>query len=74
MQSQYAWIVSLQGEHAVFTWANCAKKYIRDTYTADGELHLPPPGHIGVIRYKVNPKAGHRVVWDIIQVEEFLKS
>lgn len=56
----------------VFTWPNTAKKWLRDTYTTDGELHLPPPGRLILTRVKVNPKAGHPPVTDVLNLEEFL--
>ena len=47
---------------AVFTWPNPCRKFIRDTYTADGRLALPPEGRLKLTRHKVNPKAGGRVI------------
>jgi hypothetical protein len=77
VQSQYVWALSRSADSApfaVFSWANVAKKYIRDTYTTDGELHLPPRGHLTLIRYKVNPKASRNAIWDELGIEEFLKA
>jgi hypothetical protein len=76
MNSPYAYVLWTQGdpEPAVFTWPNCVKKYIRDTYTTDGELHLPPDGHLSLFRFKVNPKAGSRVLGATLDVEKFLAS
>lgn len=74
MNSPYAYVLWALGEQAVFTWPNCAKKYIRDTYTLDGELHLPPEGLLILTRFKVNPKAGGHVVSEILNVEKFLAS
>jgi hypothetical protein len=73
--SPYVYSLGVDGQSgppAVFTWPNIARKYIRDTYTVDGELHLPPPGHLRLARYKVNPKAGQRPVADMLDVGEFL--
>ncbi len=72
MNSPYAYVLSILGERRVFTWPNCAKKFIRDTYTVDGELHLPPESHISLIRYKVNPKAGQPDRSENLNVEKFL--
>jgi hypothetical protein len=73
-QSPYAYILEMPGAPvAIFTWPNVAKKYIRDIYTIDGELRLPPPGHLTLTRYRVNPKAGHVAVASPLIVEEFLK-
>ena len=69
------YVYILEGQDAlpaVFTWPNVVKKHIRDTYTVDGELHLPPLGRIALKRYKVNPKAGQRTVVDVIDIGEFL--
>ena len=72
-QSPYAYVLGLPDlPPAVFTWPNAVKKYIRDTYSTDGELHLPPPGRLTLYRYKVNPKAGHRLVTDQLDIEVFL--
>ena len=57
---------------AVFTWPNPCRKFIRDTYTADGRLALPPEGRLKLTRHKVNPKAGGRVIADVIDIGEFL--
>jgi hypothetical protein len=73
-QSPYAYVTDIGGSIAVFTWPNCVKKYIRDFYTVDGELHLPPPGYLKLTRHKVNPKAGGPVVTDYLDVERFLAS
>jgi hypothetical protein len=73
--SPYVYSVSIQGQDgppAVFTWPNIARKYIRDTYTVDGALALPPEGRIRLARYKVNPKAGQRPVAEMLDVGEFL--
>jgi len=74
MNSPYAYVLSTLGEQAVFTWPNCVKKYIRDTYTTDGELHLPPDSHLSLTRFKVNPKAGTRVAKEELDVGAFLAS
>jgi hypothetical protein len=74
-QSQYAWVLEIpNGPTSVFTWAVCAKKYLRDLYTdADGELKLPPPGYLVLKRYRVNPKAGHAVIIEpVSDIERFL--
>lgn len=73
-QSPYAYILTIEGQPpAVFTWPNVAKKFIRDIYsTAEGELTLPPPGYLVLKRYKVNPRAGHAMVIDNLDVEKFL--
>jgi hypothetical protein len=72
VNSPYAYVLWAAGEQAVFTWPNCAKKYLRDTYTVDGELHLPPNGLLILTRFKVNPKAGSKVVSEELDVEKFL--
>jgi hypothetical protein len=75
VNSQYAYIVTVLGEIAgVFTWPNCVKKYLRDVYTIDGELHLPPEGHITLTRHKVNPKAAGTPVKERIHIERFLET
>ena len=68
----YELTISGTGEPAVFTWPNVCRKYIRDLYTVNGELHLPPPGRMVLARRKVNPKAGGPRVVDYLSVEEFL--
>lgn len=57
---------------AVFSWPNVIKKYIRDTYTFNGELHLPPTDQLNVYRAKLNPKAPNYTVWERINVQEFM--
>ncbi len=74
MNSPYAYVLWALGEQAVFTWPNCAKKYIRDTYTADGELRLPPADLIILTRFRVNPKAGQGPSSVQLDVEKFLAS
>ena len=74
MQPVYAYVVDLSGSVAVFTWPNVAKKYLRDIYTTDGELHLPPPGYVKLTRHKVNPRAGGAVVTDFLNIEAFLSA
>ena len=56
----------------VFTWPNACKKYLRDTYTVDGTLALPPHGRLTLTRHKVNPKAGQRPVIEQLDIGEFL--
>jgi hypothetical protein len=63
-----------QDAFTVFTWPNACRKYIRDTYTTDGELHLPPAGLLTLTRVKVNPKAGQRVIADGMNIEAFLSA
>lgn len=77
-QSPYAYVLEIQtmpGHYAtaVFTWPNPAKKYIRDMYSLDGELHLPPPGHLILKRYKVNPKSTRIPGCDMLDVEKFVE-
>lgn len=69
----YVYVVNIgdQGP-AIFTWPNIARKYIRDTFTVDGELHLPPRDRLRLTRHKVNPKAGGAVITDYMNVEVFL--
>lgn len=72
-QSPYVYIVEMAGQPpAVFTWPNVARKFIRDTYTSGGELHLPPADRLQVTRYKVNPKAGQAMIIDRLPVTQFL--
>jgi hypothetical protein len=69
----YAYVVEIPGQPmAIFTWPNVVKKFIRDIYTQDGELHLPPAGRLKLTRYKVNPRASHAVILDPINIEAFL--
>lgn len=74
MQSPYAYVITWpQQPTAIFTWPNIARKFIRDVYTnADGELALPPEGHMTLSRHKVNPKPGHAVVIDRLDIARFL--
>jgi hypothetical protein len=73
MNSPYAYVLEIPGqEDAIFNWPAGARKYIRDTYTVDGRLCLPPPGHISLQRYKVNPKVGQRINVISLPVEAFL--
>lgn len=74
-QSPYVYVVNIgdQGP-AIFTWPNVARKYIRDTFTTDGELHLPPRDRVRLTRHKVNPRAGAAVVTDYLSVEVFLSA
>ncbi len=73
MNSPYAYVLEIKGQPpAIFTWPNCAKKYLRDTYTLDGELRLPPEGYLVLKRYKVNPKAGQALMITGLNVEKFL--
>lgn len=58
----------------MFVWPNGARKYIRDTYTTDGELHLPPGEHLVVKRHKLNPKAGGTIVIDCLDIGKFLEA
>lgn len=73
-QSPYAYVLETgSGSNiAVFTWPNAVKKYIRDTYTVNGTLHLPPSGLIKLTRFKVNPQVGKPVVRDQLHIEAFL--
>jgi hypothetical protein len=57
---------------ALFTWPNPCRKYIRDTYTVNGELRLPPDGRLALTRHKVNPKAGQRLTGEVLDIGEFL--
>jgi hypothetical protein len=57
----------------VFTWPNVVKKYIRDTYSVDGELHLPPGDRVVLRRFVVNQKAGSKPAMTIINIEAFLE-
>lgn len=79
MNPQYAYVLEMKltpqsNYHiiGVFTWPNVVKKYIRDTYTYDGELHLPPDDKLVLRRCKVNGKANQKPVIDIINIEAFL--
>lgn len=56
----------------IFTWPNVCKKFIRDTYTVDGALALPPTSRLILARHKVNQKPGQRRVIDVLDIEEFL--
>lgn len=72
-QSPYAYVLEMPGQPlAIFTWPNVVKKFIRDVYSRDGELHLPPAGHLTLKRYKVNPGASHAIIIDNLDVEKFL--
>jgi len=69
--SQWAWVLTdlhCDDEPLVFTWPNCVRKYLRETYTIDGKLCLPPPGRLKLMRHRVNPKAGHRPVVDYVDI------
>lgn len=74
MNSPYVYTLVVDGGTgtAAFLWPNGVKKYIRDTYTTDGELHLPPPGRLKLTRFKVNPKAGYPSQEAVLDVEKFL--
>jgi hypothetical protein len=73
MNSPYAYVLEIPGhEDAIFNWPAGVRKYIREMYTVDGKLCLPPPGHIGLQRYKVNPKAGQRIIVVNLPIEKFL--
>jgi hypothetical protein len=72
MNPQYVWVVTTAAFTATFSWSNVAKKYLRDTYTLDGELHLPPRDRIMLQRFKLNPKAGKTLDPEYLDVEEFL--
>jgi hypothetical protein len=56
----------------VFTWPNVVKKYIRETYSVDGELHLPPDDRVVLRRFVVNQSAGTKPAMTIIDIEAFL--
>jgi hypothetical protein len=56
----------------IFTWPNVARKFIRDAYTVDGELALPPAGHLILSRHKVNQRPGQPRVIDVLNIVEFL--
>lgn len=74
-QSPYVYVVTFKGQPpAIFTWPNVARKYIRDIFSKDGELHLPPGDYITLERYKVNPKPAQAVIIDRMNVEVFLAS
>jgi hypothetical protein len=62
-----------QFPEAVFTWPNVCRKYIRDTYTLNGELCLPPGDILTLKRHKVNPKPEHTPLIDRLDVAEFMK-
>jgi hypothetical protein len=70
----YIYEVKITGQpSAYFTWPNPAKKFIRDVYTTfDGALALPPRDRLKVTRHKVNPRASHAMIEDVIDVEEWL--
>ncbi len=77
MNSPYAYVLEefLPGKQevsAVFSWPNCAKKYLRDTYTVDGELHLPPATRLKLTRHKVNPKSGRLAPREQLDIGAFL--
>ncbi len=75
MNSPYAYILTIPGQPlAVFTWPNVVKKFIRDTYTVQGELKLPPEGYLTLHRYRVNPKAGAAFIIANLNIEKFLAS
>lgn len=75
MNSPYVYFIEIQGQPpAVFTWPNIARKFLRDTYTLDGELHLPPEDRLAITRYKVNPKVGQAVIVDRYKAEKFLEA
>lgn len=75
MNPQYAYVLGITGQpSAVFTWPNCVRKFIRDVYTRDGELHLPPPDRLTLTRTKVNPRAGAAIIIDHISIEEFMSA
>jgi len=69
----YAYVLEDQMTTYVFTWPNVVKKFLRDTYTVNGVLCLPPRGPmLKLTRHKVNPKAGGRTVIDYMDVEAFV--
>jgi hypothetical protein len=82
-QSPYAYVLTSyagppedqkpRGAPLVFTWPSTVRKFIRDTYTVNGNLVLPPPGRLQLTRHKVNPKAGQKPVADFIEIEAFLE-
>lgn len=76
MTTPVIYVYMLEDDHSVapFTWPSVARKYIRDTYTVNGKLCLPPAGHLKLTRYKVNPKAGARIVADELDVGKFLSA
>lgn len=74
-QPIYAYVLDMPGQPlAVFTWPSVVKKFIRDIYTVNEELHLPPAGHLTLKRYKVNPRASHAVIIENLDVEKFLNA
>jgi hypothetical protein len=68
----YAYVLEDELGVNIFTWPNVVKKFIRDTYTVNGVLALPPRDVLKLRRYKVNPRAGGRTIIDYIDVEHFL--
>lgn len=60
------------GELKVFTWPNVIKKHLRDSYTVEGTLCLPPRGQLLLSRHKVNPRIDGRTIIDYLDIEEFL--
>lgn len=73
-QSPYVYFLEIQGQPpAPFTWPNVCRKYIKDVYTSvDGELRLPPEGHLILTRYKLNPKPGQAVIIDRLKIDKFM--
>lgn len=75
MNPVYVYFVEIAGQPAApFSWPNVAKKFIRDTYSTDGELHLPPDGRLTITRYKLNPKAGQAIIIERYTAEKFLNA
>jgi hypothetical protein len=72
-QPVYIYVLEHPNEPAcVFTWPNACKKYIRDGYTLNGKLCLPPGGVLTLTRYKANPKAGQPVILSPLDIERFM--
>lgn len=74
MVPQYVYSLTVDGGTgtAVFFWPNVCRKYIRDSYTLDGKLCLPPPERLKLKRLKPNPKPGYPSIEADIDVEKFL--
>ena len=74
-QSPYAYVLKFNNQaDLVFTWPNALRKYLRDSFgNADGTLALPPPDVAHIMRYRVNPKAGHAMQVQRIQLVKFME-
>lgn len=76
-QSPYVYVITtfvngVRLDPAMFLWPNGAKKYLRDSYTLDGKLCLPPRSQLIVSRHKLSPKPGYASAVTVLDAETFL--